>query len=50
MPAQKLAMTRPGARAAVFMHAAVPLGLPDYDADATTLVLERVRGFPGPTS
>jgi dienelactone hydrolase len=25
MPAQKLAMTRPGARAAVFMHGAVPL-------------------------
>ena len=25
MPAQKLAMTRPGARAAVFMHATVPL-------------------------
>jgi dienelactone hydrolase len=95
MPAQKLAMTRPGARAAVFMHAAVPLryfggdwpesvplqihvmeddelgdvdvarsieqaelhlypgdrhlftdsSLPDYDADATALVLERVLGF-----
>ncbi len=100
MPAQKLAMTRPGARAAVFMHATVPpeefggpwpesvplqihvmeddeLGdvdvarslesaelflypgdghlftdssLPEYDADATALVLERVRGFVGPTS
>jgi dienelactone hydrolase len=95
MPAQKLAMTRPGARAAVFMHAAVPLeyfggfwpesvplqihvmehdelgdvdvarsfefaelflypgdghlftdsSLPAHDADATALVLERVRRF-----
>jgi dienelactone hydrolase len=95
MPAQKLAQTRAGARAAVFMHAAVPphyfggpwpesvplqihvmendeLGdvdvarsfesaelflypgdghlftdstLPDYDADATALVLERVLGL-----
>ena len=95
MPAQKLAQTRPGARAAVLMHATVPLeyfggvwpdavplqihvmaddelgdvdvarslevaelhvypgdrhlftdsSLPDYDADATALVLERVRGF-----
>jgi dienelactone hydrolase len=95
MPAQKLAMTRPGALAAVFMHATVPLeyfggvwpdsvplqihvmsddelgdvdvarslefaelflypgdahlftdsSLPDYDADATALVLERVSGF-----
>ncbi len=98
LPAQKLAQTRPGARAAVFMHATIPpsefgpwpaalavqihvmegdeLGdvdvahelaatadrvelflypgdghlftdssLPAYDAEATALVLERVRGF-----
>ena len=103
LPAQKLAQTRPGARAAVFMHACIPpaefgpwpaalaaqmhvmegdeLGdvdvarelaataagvelflypgdghlftdssLPAYDAEATALVLERVRGFLGPTS
>jgi dienelactone hydrolase len=99
MPAQALAQTRPGARGAVLLHAAVPpaalggpwpagvpvqlhtmehdelgdvdvarelaetipaaelflyrgdrhlftdAGLPDYDEDATRLVLERVRGF-----